>query len=221
MVHMGKKIVIDTCVAIDLNTHLNDFLEEVLNCLGDDEIYISKVNFEELEDYKTANVLRRSQKVYIKENNEEEFINFQNEIEPLCVNLENNDAHVLFLAKNENADYVVSSDLNVFKQTSKYRKCIKYDRLVPFTTVDLLNYLYRTKRISGSAFSEKTLNLFKNKEIDNVFNHMANEENLRCTKPEQVEIVKAYKKMLKERFEMYKRPIVDEFKYLWSLRIQT
>lgn len=218
---MGKKIVIDTCVAIDLNTHLNDFLEEVLNCLGDDEIYISKVNFEELDDYKTANVLRRSQKVYIKENNEEEFINFQNEIEPLSINLENNDAHVLFLAKNENADYVVSSDLNVFKQTSKYRKCTKYDRLVPFTTVDLLNYLYKTKRISGSAFSEKTLNLFKNKEIDNVFNHMVKEENLRCTKPEQVEIVKAYKKMLKERFEMYKRPIVDEFKYLWSLRIQT
>lgn len=218
---MGKKIVIDACVAIDLNTHLENFLEEVLNCLGDDEIYISKVNFEEIQDYKTSNLINLSEKVHIKENSIKDFITFQSKIESHCINLADKDAHVLFLAESENADYVVSSDLNVFKQTNRYRKFMHHNHLIPFSTVDLLDYLYKNGRITGSIFFEKTLNLFKNKEIENVFTHMIREENLNCTKPQQINKVKPYQRMLKERFEMYRKPIINEFNYLWSTRIQT
>jgi hypothetical protein len=50
---------------------------------------------------------------------------------------------------------------------------------------------------------------------------MIREENLNCTKPQQINKVKPYQRMLKERFEMYRKPIINEFNYLWSTRIQT
>lgn len=220
---MGNKIVIDTCVAIDLNEDKVDFLEKFLDCLGDDEIYISTVNFEELkDDFKITNALKGSKRVHVVKNDENEFSKFIVEIEDMAINLSRNDAHVLFLAKELNANYVASSDINVFRQTQHYRKHRKdKQHLKPLDTALLLQYLYKNNKINGIDFSEKTLNLYKHKEIDNVLDHMINKQNLNCQKEKQIEIMNDYKKMLKERFEMYRKPIVDEFGNLWSLRIQT
>lgn len=217
---MGKKIVIDTCVAIDLNEHKVDFLEKLLDCLGDDKIYISTVNFKEIKNHKIESILTNSDRVCIVETNENNFTIFYSEIESKNIKLTNKDAHVLYLAKIENADFVVSSDYNVFYQTNKYKRMMRCSLLVPLNTVLLLKYLYNNNKITGADFFEKTLNIFKHKEIDNVFDHMR-KENFNCAKEKQDKIIAPYAQMLKERFEMYREPIVYEFKNLWSSRIQT
>jgi predicted nucleic acid-binding protein len=45
---LAKKIVIDACVAIDLNIPKVDFLEEFLNCSNDDQLLISSANYGEI-----------------------------------------------------------------------------------------------------------------------------------------------------------------------------
>ena len=148
------------------------------------------------------------------------FIDFSHELELLKLNLSNKDRHVLFLANELNADFVVSSDFNVIDKVTKYRKIKKLDFMRPQTTVLLLDYLYQSGKIRYNEFFEKSLNLFKYKEIDNMLHHLS-EENLNVPKPEQLKIINNYKRSVRERFQIYKDPLVDEFKQLLSLgRIQ-
>lgn len=215
-----KKIVIDACVAIDLNIKKVNFLEQLLSCLGDDIICISSINFKEIHDLNTQRLLKNSKYVQIMRDDDAKFIDFSHELELLKLNLSNKDRHVLFLANELNADFVVSSDFNVIDKVTKYRKIKKLDFMRPQTTVLLLDYLYQSGKIRYNEFFEKSLNLFKYKEIDNMLHHLS-EENLNVPKPEQLKIINNYKRSVRERFQIYKDPLVDEFKQLLSLgRIQ-
>lgn len=215
-----KKIVIDACVAIDLNIPKVNFLEQLLSCLGDECIFISSINFNEIHDLKTRRLLQNSEHVAIIEDDDAKFIDFSSELESLRLNLSNPDRHVLFLANELNADFAVSSDLNVIDKVTKYRIIKKLDFMRPQTTVLLIDYLYQSGKIRYNEFFEVSLNLFKYKEIDNMLHHLS-EENLNIPKPEQLRIINDYKRSVRERFQIYKDPLVDEFRQLLSLgRIQ-
>lgn len=84
----------------------------------------------------------------------------------------------------------------------------------PMRTVSLLNYLYKKRKIGFELYFEKSLNLFKYKEIENIFlNHLYN-ENFNVTREEQIEIIKNYEKSTRKRFQDYKVPLIEEFRKL-------
>lgn len=208
-----NKIVLDACVPIDLNIPKIDFLETCLKCLNDEEIYISLVNYEEIDDSKIQKMLADYQ-VKIVQNDEAEFKKFSAKLESLKINLETNDRHVLFLAYTQRADLVVSSDHNVFDKTNRYRKKNNLTFMRPMRTVLLLNYLYNKRRINFKIYIEKSLNLFKYKEIENIFlNHLC-KENLKITREEQIKIIKEFEKFTRERFQDYKIPLIEESRQL-------
>ncbi|QLC51104.1 hypothetical protein HWN40_13190 [Methanolobus zinderi] len=218
---MGKKIVIDACVAIDLNVHKVSFLDDFLNVLGEDTIHISSINYQEIFNGDIRRKLQRSPKVSIHENDQSAFEQFSDELEPLKINMGKKDRHVLFLAKTIDADYVVSSDLNVVDKTEKYQRYRNFEHLRPLTTVSLLAYLYKQGNIEYDVFFEKSLYLFKNKEIDNVLNDLSR-QNLNTNRQDQIAIINDCKKNFKYRFDLYREPLNKELSRIWStVRVQT
>jgi hypothetical protein len=210
-----KKIVIDACVAIDLNIPKVNFLKEVLGCSNDDQILISSVNYKEIKDYKIQQLLQKSDNVKIIEDDETDFVNFSSELKSLNLILSSNDRHVLYLANKSNADFIVSSDFNVYDKASKFKKIKKLSYMNPMTTVTLLAYIYEQGKIGYSSFLEKTLCLYKYKEIDNMLKHLS--DDLNVSKPPQMEIIDDFKQSMKERFHGYGTPLIMEYKYLMTL----
>lgn len=208
------KIVLDACVPIDLNIPKVDFLETCLRSLNEEEIYISLVNFNELKkDPKIQKVLK-DYNVKIIPNNESDFDKFYTRIESLKLNLDENDAHVLFLALTQKADFVVSTDHNVYDKTDRYRKRNLLKFMRPMRTVSLLYYLYKKRKISFEMYIEKSLNLFKHKEIGNIFlNHLC-KENFKVTREEQINILKEFEKITRNIFQDYKNPLIEEVRQL-------
>lgn len=213
---LPKKIVIDACVAIDLNIPKVNFLEEFLNCSNDNQILISSVNHGEIHDYGIQKLLDTSDNVEIIENDETEFNIFYSELKSLNLGMGRNDGQVLFLAKNVNADFIVSSDFNVYDKARQFKSKKKLKYMNPMTTVTLLAYIYEQGKIGYSVFLEKTLNLYKYKEIDNMLKHLS-EEDLNVTRQSQMEIIDEFKQSMKERFHDYKTPLIMEYKYLLNL----
>ncbi len=223
-----KKIVIDACVAIDLYIPKVDFLDGFLSCSNDDKILISSVNYEEILKvaqkkpysfsgvYKIQQLLENSDNVEIIENDKTGFDNFYSELRSLEIGMGINDAHVLFLANESNADFVVSSDFNVFDKANQFKNKKKLRYMVAFTTVDLLAYLYEQGKIEYGVFIEKTLHLYKYKEIDNMLEHLK-EKDFRVSKPDQDKIIDDFKHSMKIRFNDYENPLLKEFEYLLAL----
>ncbi|HJH28369.1 MAG TPA: hypothetical protein C5S51_01545 [Methanosarcinaceae archaeon] len=213
-----KKIVIDACVAIDMAIPRVNFLEDFLDCLDEESILISSVNFDEIQQREIQNKLKSSSNVEIIENDETDFNVFSDVLEPLKINLSRADRHVLYLADISKADYAVSSDWNVIDKIAKYRKVKASNLMKPLTTVTLLSYLYNEGKIQFDTFVEKTLYLYKYKEIDNMLQHLS-AENLNVPKPIQIKIINDFKISMRERFQMYKDPLLFEFKQLSNLNI--
>lgn len=213
-----KKIVIDACVAIDMAIPRVNFLEDFLDCLDEESILISSVNFDEIHQREIQTKLKSSSNVEIIENDETDFNVFSDVLEPLKINLSRADRHVLYLADISKADYAVSSDWNVIDKIAKYRKVKASNLMKPLTTVTLLSYLYNDGKIQFDTFVEKTLYLYKYKEIDNMLQHLS-AENLNVPKPTQIKIINDFKRSMRERFQMYKDPLLFEFKQLSNLNI--
>lgn len=212
---LPKKIVIDACVAIDLNIPKVNFLEEFINCSKDNQILISSVNHREIHDYGIQKLLETSDNVEIIENDETEFNIFYSELKSLNLGMGRNDGQVLFLAKKVNADFIVSSDFNVYDKASRFKKIKKLSYMNPMTTVTLLAYIYKQGKFGYSVFLEKILNLYKYKEIDNMLKHLS--DDLNVTRQPQIEIIDEFKLSMKERFHDYKTPLILEYKYLLTL----
>jgi hypothetical protein len=210
-----KKIVIDACVAIDLNIPKVNFLKEVLFCCNDDKILISSINYNEIRNYNIQQLLQKSDNVDIIEDDENDFVDFSNELKTLKLNLSSKDMHVLYLANKSNADFIVSSDLNVYDKASKFKKIKNLNYINPMTTVTLLAYIYEQGKIGYSVFLEKTLCLYKYKEIDNMLKHLS--DDLNVSKPPQMEIIGDFNQSMKERFQGYEAPLIMEYKYLLNL----
>lgn len=207
MVVVGNKIVLDACVPIDLSIDHVNFLKDFLNCLSNDIVYISSTNYYEIGSLTIRNTLRDSNKVKIIDDDENEFTDFSKEMRRLNIMLSKPDRHVLFLAQKLKADYVVSSDDNVRDKVDRYREHIKLKNMKTFTTISLLEYLYRNGRIQYETLLDKGLYLFKNKEIENALGHL-NDNNLNMPKIDDCKLNLIYK------FELYRNPIVTQFKYM-------
>lgn len=226
---LSKKIVIDACVAIDLFIPQVNFLEDFLKYSNDDQILISSVNYKEIikvaqkkpysvaSSYKIQNLLQDSDNVEIIDDDENDFNIFYSELKSLNLGgLSPNDGHVLFCANESNADFIVSSDFNVYDKASKFKrkKSLKY--MTPMTTITLLAYIYEQGKIGYSVFLEKTLRLYKHKEIDNMLEHLS-EDDLNVSKPEQKIKIDEFKQSMKARFFDYENPLLTEFAYLLAL----
>ncbi len=221
------KIVIDACVAIDLSIPKVNFLEEFLSYINDDQILISSVNHEEIlnvarkkpyslsDSYKIQQLLKNSNNVKIIKNDETSFDEFYSELKSLGFGIGRNDAHVLFLANESNADFIVSSDFNVYDKAKQFKQFKQLDCMNPMTTITLLAYIYEQDKIGYSVFLEKTLRLYKYKEIDNMLKHL--NENLCVSKPSDKIIIDEFKQSMKERFQDYKEPLITEYKHLMAL----
>lgn len=205
---MGNKIVIDANVPWYLDADKVNFLEMFLICIGDDELYISYENFIEIP------LLIRNKlndKINIVHDNEDEFDTFTKETRSLKLFLDNKDRHVLFLAQKLKADFVVSSDDNVRDKVDKYREHKKLNYMEPLSTISLLNYLHRRGRIQYITLLDKGLYMFKNKEIENALKHL-NDNDLSISK------ISECKLNLKNKFELYRDPIVTQYKNLSHFR---
>ncbi|SNQ59906.1 hypothetical protein [Candidatus Methanoperedens nitratireducens] len=213
---MGKKIVIDACVAIDLNIPKINFLGEFLSCCNDDQILISSTNYGEIHDYTILRLLENSDNVEIIDDDNSAFDNFYSELKSLRLGLGRNDGHVLFRANESNAEFIVSSDFNVYDKARQFKKIKSLSYMNPMTTVTLLAYIYEQGKIGYSIFLDKTLRLYKYKEIDNMLEHLS-EEDLNVSKPSQKEIIDEFKQSMKERFQDYKEPLITEFRHLLAL----
>jgi len=211
-----KKIVIDACVAIDLDIPKVNFLEDFLDCLDEECILISSINFNEIRQKNIREKLSNSSNVEIIENDETDFEIFSSELETLRINLSRKDRHVLYLAAISDVDFAVSSDWNVFDKITKYRKVKRISSMKPLTTISLLNYIYNNGKIEYNIFFKKTLYLYKYKEIDNMLEHLS-EENLNVPRQTQIEIINEFKKSMRERFQIYKDPLLFEYEQLLSL----
>jgi len=212
---LAKKIVIDACVAFDLNHPKVNFLDDSLKFLSEDIVLISTVNFEET-DLKIQRILKSYKNVQIIDKDETKFGKFSTDLETLKINLTWKDRYVLFLANEVKADFVVSSDFNVYDKASRLRKLKNFRFMEPMTTVLLLEYIYNQGKIGYGVFFEKSLYLYKYKEIDNMLEHLG-KQNFNVTREEQIEIIEDCKKTMKHRFQFYKDPIIAEFRHLLSL----
>lgn len=208
-----RKIVLDSCVPIDLEIKKIELLDRCLDSLTEDEIYISSVNFDEIKDSKIQKLLR-SYNVKIIPSDQSKFDNFFSEIKSLELGLSINDSHVLFLAYTQEADFVVTSDDNVFDKTNKYKKNKNLTFMRPMTTVLLLDYIYKKGKMNFKIFFEKSLNLFKYKEIENIFMNHLIKENLNVTREEKNEIIKNYSGFTMKKFQDYQGPLIVELRRL-------
>lgn len=207
---VGKEIVIDACVAIDLDIPEIGFLEAFLNSLGDDQLFISTENFAEVLTSRTRRLLEHSDNVHIVENDVDRFSVFSQELKDLRCHLGKKDKHVVCLAKEQAADYVASSDLMVFSVADRYRRYHQLDHMFPLTTVTLLQYAFQKQSIDVYTLLEKTLTLFKYKEIDNLVASLRH-QNLNAKGERLHYILDTFATNAKERFELYRGPLLEEF----------
>lgn len=207
---VGKKIVIDACVAIDLDIPEVGCLEVVLGSLGDDQILISVENFDEIHSFRTRRLLENSGNVQVVENDADRFSVFSQELKDLRCHLGKKDKHVVCLAKEQTADYVVSSDLMVFSAAERYRRNHLLKYMFPLTTVTLLQYIFQKQSIDAYTLLDKTLTLFKYKEIDNLVATLRH-QNFNAKGEKLHIILDTFTMNAKERFELYRGPLLEEF----------
>lgn len=207
--------MIDACVPIDLNEGHVNYLQEILELLRDDTLFISSVNYNEIKDRSIRTLLERSTNVEIVSCEDEKFERFSGTLESSRINLSKNDRYVLFLAVDKSADFVVSSDMNVIEKVSRYRKLASVTHLNPITTVGLLKYVSESNMVRPDILLEKSLNLFKYKEIENILHYMEN-ENLHVSRERQLQIINDYIGSLKERFQVYKDPLLIYYRDIFS-----
>ena len=79
--------------------------------------------------------------------------------------------------------------------------------MIPLTTVGLLKIFFENKIFGSEIYFEKSLALFKFKEIDNIFSHLSDED-LRIPIARQRTVIDGYNRLFKERFQIYKDPLV-------------
>lgn len=207
-------IVFDTCTLIDLDIPEVDLLTQVMDLNEKDvNFIISETNFKEIHSMKIRRLIESTDSFEIKKIDSHKCEIITQDLEELKINLSNDDRQILILAISEKADYIVTSDIPVFDKAARYRKFKNIKYMEPMTTVGLIHLLYRNELIDSSIFFEKSLNLFKFKEIDNILSHLSKEPQSSSSYRID-ETVKRYKEMMKQRFQIYKNPLVKEYKVL-------
>lgn len=220
---MTIKIVLDACVLIDLDLPNVDLIDTFIHFITNNSNYavmISDENFDEISNNQHSKMKRkltRSKNFSVIPINEKKFDAFTLELRnPLNITITTKDRCVLFLGIQEKANFISTSDTSLLEKIEKYRikKNIRLgDEIYPINTMGLLKILYNEKIIDSQIYFEKSLALFKFKEIDNFFNHMET-QNLDVSGERRRDLMQDCITVLKERFQVYKDPIIDEYKSL-------
>jgi hypothetical protein len=95
----------------------------------------------------------------------------------------------------------------------KYKSREYVKKLVPIPSIGLIKILFENHIIDSQLYFEKSLCLFKFKEIDYLFK-LLSKENLDIKGERQLLLVDRYKRSCQERFQIYKDPLVKEYKEL-------
>jgi hypothetical protein len=114
--------------------------------------------------------------------------------------LSGKDKYVPYIAKKIKADYVVTFDQNVLIKTEKIRKKFGLEYMKAMTNVGLIKYLYDEKKFKFDEYTKIVLEYFKYVEMQNIFNAITN--------PDRGWDLKS----VKERFQLYKDPLLDALK---------
>jgi putative PIN family toxin of toxin-antitoxin system len=208
------KIVLDACVIIDLDLEqiqLIDAFLQFLDQVKEYEIFISTDNFEEVENrYHSAAKRKLSSKSHFNviTIGDEEKTLISEELESLRINIPPKDRMVLISAISSDADFIITSDTGLSSKIVDYRRRKRItQKLIPLTTVGLLKIFFENKIFGSEIYFEKSLALFKFKEIDNIFSHLSDED-LRISTDRQRTVIDGYNRLFKERFQIYKDPLV-------------
>jgi rRNA-processing protein FCF1 len=208
-------IVFDASTLIDLDIPQVNLLNDLVKLQGNKIAFIiSQTNFEEIHSFRIRHSLE-SAKIEIKENDQKSFDKLSEELEKLRITLSPTDRHILMLAITERADFVVTSDLVVLDKITLYRKVKNIEYMKPITTVGIILMLFQNGKIDSLMLFEKSLNLFKFKEIDNILKHLSNEQ-FNVSRDRQLNKIDSYKEILRERFQIYKDPLLMEYEGLKS-----
>lgn len=223
---MTVKIVLDACSLIDLDlphVQLIDTLIEFLKEKRNYEVMISEVNFNEITNNPHSQMKRKltqSGILSIKKPDITKFEAFSDRLnKELHITIQTPDRHVLFAGVQNDATFISTSDTRLYYKINTYRdkeRIRDKNKIFPISTPGLLKILYDEKMIESDVYFEKCLQLFKFKEIKNFFDHMVTSK-LKVEGQERVELIDDYIETLKERFQTYKDPVVDEYKNLKRL----
>jgi hypothetical protein len=206
---LHQTFIFDACVAIQLDNPGVNYLQEMLTHLINDRILISRENFNEIHERETQQLLIGSTNVSVVDISEDELIAFKAEVRGNQISLDDQDICVLFLGVKESADFIVSSDFNVIQMTSRYRKSFRNDGIRPLFIPGLLAYSLHNNTISFDTFLLTALNILQNVEVNNILSKLSR-RNLNCSRQAQLEIIDEIIRSLKQRFQAYKRAILDE-----------
>jgi len=217
------KIVLDACVLIDLDLPQVDLIGTLIKFMSKNSNYkiiISDENFDEIKNSIHSRMKRElasTPEFAVVPIDKNLFNTFTSALrDPLNINLSTKDRCVLFLGVQEKANFISTSDTSLIDKIEKYRNkkgICRADEIFPINTMGLLKILYNEKEIDSQIYFEKALALFKFKEIDNFFKNMET-QNLNVSGDRRRDLMQGCVKVLKERFQVYKDPILDEYKSL-------
>lgn len=217
--------MLDACVLIDLDllqVNLIDTLIAFMKKNNNYKIMIANENFGEVHNHMHSLMKRKlssTSEFKIVEIDQNQFSTFTSALRgPLNINLSTKDRCVLFLGVHEKSNFISTSDTSLIDKIEKYRNkngINRPDEIYPINTMGLLKILYNEKEIDSQTYFEKALALFKFKEIENFFKHMET-QNLNVSGDRRRDLMEDCVKVLKERFQVYKDPILDEYKSLKS-----
>lgn len=217
---LNKKMVFDASSIIDLNINNVDFIIPTLNILKNDNLYISNINFNEL--YKNPDLqetIKNHMNIEIYNTTPDEFSDFRKWLRtsPHRIQGGDKDLYVLFVIKklaeedtNNNIDiYDITSDDGLYGKIKQMSQKIGLRNIRPFTTVALLNYMYQKQLIDFPTFTEKTLQIFKRKEIAKFVGNFYKQHNFgSISNQEIIERCKEQENAMRERFQLYKDPVI-------------
>jgi len=212
--------VFDACVLIDLNIEKVDFLFQTLNLLSsDNDLHISNLNLDEFERGVRKQKELKEHGLQVYEVKPDKFESFRSDLKNPSKNIlgGEKDLCVLFVANElskvahiEGDIYVVSSDEGVQNNAKRLKNRFHLQALKIISTVGLFNYMYDNRLIEFPTFTEKTLQLFKRKEIQKYMENIWKAHNLRNLPQEEIiKVCKKYEKALRERFQIYKDPLIE------------
>lgn len=222
---MPIKIVLDASVLIDFDTPNVDLVDTFIKFTNENnniQIIMSEVNFDEVENGRHSKMKRKltnTSNFSIKPLDRPAFDTFSAKIKrELNLIIQDKDRAVLFQGVQENATFISTSDTGLYERILEYRqrKDIHSDQQIkPITTVGILDIMFETGSIDSSTFFEKSLALFKFKEIDSFFKQMVSTQ-LKVEGEQRNRLIQNNIDVLKERFQFYKDPLVDAYRQLKS-----
>ncbi len=205
--------VFDASSLIDL--YDENILEKAIDSIRYNDLYISDINFKEINKHQLRTIIKNNIMIFKSDSNE--FGKMRESWKNKGIFHSKKDLYVLYVVEKIYKDivassgkiYIVTFDSGLINALEKYKRNFNKKNLVIWTTVDLINNLYINENIDYPTFVKKTLRLFKYKEIHKYINSYKKNPNLYNDVGEIADL-------LKERFQIYKKHLVDNTEQIFK-----